>query len=119
MRQALAYSLTEAGHQVLAASGGAQLLALLDGRAPDIVISDFRLGGGETGIDVINTLRAAFDPALAAIIITGDTDPAPLRSMAGSGVLVRHKPLEAEALQAAIGELMAGAAAEKMPPERG
>jgi PAS domain S-box-containing protein len=119
VRQALAYSLAEAGHQVLAASGGAQLLALLDDRAPDIVVSDFRLGGGETGIDVINALRARFDPALAAIIITGDTDPAPLRSLAGSGVLVRHKPLDADALQAAIGELLAAAALKKMHSERG
>jgi len=66
------------------------------------VISDYRLGGGATGYDVIEATRAKFGAALPALIITGDTDPELTRKMAGQGIEVLFKPLAVEVLQASI-----------------
>ncbi len=98
----LAYALEGLGHEVVAAPCGKDLLANLDGRAPDVVVSDFRLAYDETGFDVIQSLRGVFGDTLPAIVITGDTDPNLLRSMADQGILVQHKPLKLDSLLAAI-----------------
>jgi two-component system, sensor histidine kinase len=63
------------------------------------------LGAGETGFDVIRGLRAKAGDDLPAILITGDTDPNLLRSMANRGIVVLHKPLDVDALHVCIGEL--------------
>jgi two-component system, sensor histidine kinase len=104
---ALVYALTNVGHQVVSASSGADLLPLLDGVRPDIIISDYRLSGGEDGYGVIDSLRKCFGDTLPAILITGDTDPAIIRRMAEYQISVQHKPLDLPALQAKIAELTA------------
>jgi signal transduction histidine kinase len=38
---------------------------------PDLVIADYQLGGGATGVDAIGVLRERFGHALPAIIVTG------------------------------------------------
>jgi len=38
---------------------------------PDLLIVDFRLESGHTGLEVIDTLRGAFGKALPAVIVTG------------------------------------------------
>lgn len=92
------------GHQVTAASSGIELFALLGSSAPDIVVSDFRLAKGETGFDVIENARALFGDALPALLITGDTDPTLIRSMADRGIIVQHKPLNIDTLQDCIAQ---------------
>ena len=104
VRKALVYALRAVGHQVAAAAGAA-LMAELGTLVPDIVISDYRLARGETGFDVISMARAAKGADLPALLITGDTDPSLLRSMVERGIVVLHKPLDLETLQAAIENL--------------
>jgi signal transduction histidine kinase/CheY-like chemotaxis protein len=106
VRDALTESLQMLGHQVVAAASQGALLAELDGLPPDVVISDYRLARGETGFDVITALRARFGAELPAILITGDTAPALLRSMTKRGINVLHKPIELDALQACLEVLM-------------
>jgi PAS domain S-box-containing protein len=108
--QALACSLRAMGHQVVAAADAAQLLQRLAGTAPAIVVSDFRLAGGQTGLDVIAAARAAFGPRLPALLITGDTDPSLMRGMSEHGIPIQHKPLAPDALLAAIEQVIAGQA---------
>jgi two-component system, sensor histidine kinase len=105
VRQALAHALTNAGHQVVAAVTGAELQAKLGKLPPDIVISDFRLTLGETGFDVISAVRATMGADLPAILITGDTEPNLMRSMADRGTAVLHKPLDLEMLKATLKDL--------------
>lgn len=100
--QALTLVLEDAGHEVLAATNGADLIARLAQQAPDIVISDYRLAAMETGFDVIEAARALFGQELPAFIITGDTDPALIRNMAERGITVHYKPLQMETFQACI-----------------
>jgi PAS domain S-box-containing protein len=112
---ACAAALEHAGHTVVAAASGEALLgalAALGGTALDIVVSDYRLMGGESGYEVITAVRARFGEALPAILITGDTDPQLLRSMADRGVVVLHKPLEIAMLQAWLEDLTAVATAD-------
>ena len=99
---ALACALEEIGHQVVTAATGDELLGRLGDRPPDVVISDYRLAGRQTGFDVIAAARAAFGDQLPALLITGDTDPKLMRSMADRGIVVQHKPLDIEALQLCI-----------------
>lgn len=97
--QALTLALKREGHEVVAATGGRLLLEQMGERRPDIVISDYRLPQKETGFEVIKDVRELFGDALPALIITGDTDPALVRSMADRGIAVLYKPLQMDALQ--------------------
>lgn len=105
---ALVLALESAAHEVVAAVTGRVLLERLGGNRPDIVISDYRLGDGETGLDVIEAARKAFGDDLPTLLITGDTGPALIRSMADRGVAVYYKPLRIEALLAAIRKVTDG-----------
>ena len=101
--EALVHALGRTGNEVIAATSGWSLLERLGSRVPDIVISDYRLAAGETGFDVIEAVRGVFDDDhLPAIIVTGDTDPALVRSMADRGIAVHYKPLRIDALLASI-----------------
>ncbi|MGV1836012.1 hybrid sensor histidine kinase/response regulator [Rhizobium rhizogenes] len=77
-----------------------------DGTAPiDLVITDYRLEAGTTGIEAIEEVRTHAGRRLPAIILTGDTSPARLRQVTESGHLLLHKPVDAEQMQQAITEL--------------
>lgn len=102
---AMVESLSSIGHQVVAAASREELLPRLADTAPDILISDYRLGGKENGYDVIATLRAKFGNTLPALIVTGDTDPAIIRSMTAKQISVMHKPLELEVLREKLAAL--------------
>ena len=43
-----------------------------DAKAPDLLVVDYRLEHGNTGLDAIQALRARFGP-VAAIMVTGST----------------------------------------------
>ncbi len=102
---AMATALRSIGHEVVAAASGEALHAALADRIPDIVVSDYRLAAGETGFDVISTVRAKAGRELPAILVTGDTDPRLVRNMAERGITVLHKPLDMDTLQAYIEDL--------------
>jgi CheY-like chemotaxis protein len=97
-----------AGHEVIAATTGIELLHRLGQQAPDIVISDYRLAAGETGFDVVRAVRATFGDAVPALIITGDTDPTLMRSMASYRISIEYKPLLQESLLLAISRFVEG-----------
>jgi DNA-binding NtrC family response regulator len=100
--RAFVLALESAGHEVISATSAKELLERLGQDTPDIVISDYRLGAAETGFNVIELLRTAFGADLPAIILTGDTDPALIRSMANRGIAVYFKPVQIDTLQTFI-----------------
>ncbi|MES2878056.1 MAG: PAS domain S-box protein [Pseudomonadota bacterium] len=102
MLQALVLALQTSGHRVIWATTAKEFIERLGQEAPDIVISDYRLGDTATGYDVIEAARAVFGAQLPAIIITGDTDPAVIRSMDERGIPIQFKPLQLDSLQALI-----------------
>ena len=102
---AMVAALLRLGHHITAASSGQELLEKLGEQAPDIVVSDFRLARGQSGFDVIEDTRAHFGEDLPALLITGDTDPGLIRSMADRGIVVQHKPLKIDSLLACIAQV--------------
>lgn len=79
-----------------------------DGTAPiDLVITDYRLEAGTTGLEAIEEVRTHAGRRLPAIILTGDTSPARLRQVTESGHLLLHKPVDPEQMRQAITELCA------------
>ncbi len=100
--QAFVLALESAGHEVISATSAKELLERLGQDTPDIVIADYRLGAAETGFNVIELLRTVFGADLPAIILTGDTDPALIRSMANRGIAVYFKPVQIDTLQTFI-----------------
>ena len=99
------------GHAVVEAGGLADLLPQLHGLkvAPQLIITDYRLRGDETGHKVVERLRDEYNDDTPAIIITGDTAPERLREAAAGGHVLLHKPVGPEQLR----EGMARALAER------
>ncbi len=67
------------------------------------ILVDYRLQDGFSGIDAARRLRDATGGEVPVIIITGDTSPDRLRTLRQSGFPVVHKPLDHQALLAAMG----------------
>jgi CheY-like chemotaxis protein len=104
IQRALARSLH--GHHVVAASGGAEALALLE-RDFDLVLCDLMMPG-VTGMDVAERLATSGHPALEVLVLMtgGAVTERAQRFLATTRLSVLHKPVE----PAALAELTAAAA---------
>lgn len=101
----LAGLLEEWGLHVVRADSGATLLEQLE-RAPDLLITDYRLGTGD-GLDVARVLRERYpDSGFQVVIVTGDTSPQSVRVLNDSGYQVLHKPVRPARLRALIAHLL-------------
>jgi CheY-like chemotaxis protein len=88
-------------------SGSSALAALLEHqRPPDLIISDFRLSGGKTGIDAIAQLRSAFTDAIPALLVSGDTGPEPAHEARANGLLLLRKPVDPMRLRAVLSRVL-------------
>jgi len=63
------------------------------GFKPDLIISDYRLENSVTGVEVISAINQILAKPIAAILITGDTDPKLLLDANNSGHMLLHKPV--------------------------
>lgn len=117
IREGMSTLLANWGHRVIAAGSGDEAIARLSDclLRPDLLICDYRLRGDENGAEVIERLRAKYNDALPAMLITGDTAQGRLAEAKARGVVVLHKPVSNAKLRAAIANLMA--AGEPLSPE--
>lgn len=112
--------LTSWGCRVVTAGSAASALARLaeiEGR-PDLIISDFRLGGTQTGINAITQVRSSVGESVPAFLISGDTTPERQRDARAHGLTLLHKPVPPLRLRAALNQLLRGptrAAAQPTP----
>ena len=83
-----------------------EALASVDAQRPDVIICDYRLRERQTGADVIKRLRERVGHEIPALLITGDTAPERLREAMASQIPLLHKPVPAEALKIALGQLL-------------
>ncbi len=67
---------------------------------PDLIISDYYLANGRTGIATIEWLRGELSAQIPAFLISGDTDPATLHEAKAKGFHLLHKPVNPMALRA-------------------
>jgi two-component system, sensor histidine kinase len=80
-------------------------------RAPDLIVCDYHLSGGATGIEAIGRLRGALP--IPAFLITSDVAVAESAEATASGIHVVHKPADAKILRATLRRLLGGSAREQ------
>jgi two-component system, sensor histidine kinase len=109
IRNAMAALLAGWGHETVVVGSGDEAIRQLSIREqrPDLIICDYRLRDGENGIRVIERLRAEYNEAIPAMLITGDTAPDRLAEAKASSLLLLHKPVSNGKLRAAIVHLIA------------
>jgi PAS domain S-box-containing protein len=72
--------------------------------SPQLVLSDYRLSGNLTGINVILNLRERLCKPFTSVLLTGDT-AAECRILAAKhGIIVLHKPVTPAALQSVLAD---------------
>lgn len=76
------------------------------GRAPDLILCDYHLTQGLTGIEAIQLLRENFGADIPAALITGDTASGTLKSIQANGLPVLQKPLKPAKLRAFLSHLL-------------
>ena len=95
---------------ILRSWGCRVITAMSDGKAleglteqdptPDLIISDYHLSDGRTGLQAIERLRAALSAQIPAFLISGDTTAETLREAKVKGCHLLHKPVDPMALRA-------------------
>lgn len=95
------------GYSVLTAGSDEAALMRVAQRQqrPDLVISDYHLASGKTGIRAIEQVNAAFGSSIPAILISGDTAADPLHDANERGYILLHKPVDPMRLRAVMHEL--------------
>jgi signal transduction histidine kinase len=110
----------QGAHPIVAGGEAAAREALADlGRAPDLIVSDYRLTEGAVGIEVVRRLRLAFEAEIPAAILTGDIAPAVLKAVADAGLPILSKPVRPDQLFGTLERLLAEPALETMPGKTG
>ncbi len=111
IREAMEQLLAGWGYEVVTASSGIEAIELLASRPtrPDLIISDYRLRDGETGIAAIENLRSEYNVTIPALLVTGDTAPDRLAEAEASNLLLLHKPVPNSRLRADMLNLIAHA----------
>lgn len=108
VRDTMVQLLTLQGHRVYAGQSAAEVKrihahARAVGDAPvDLIIVDYRLEDGATGLDAIEALCAHIGHPIPALIVTGDTSPSRIKEATASGHRILHKPISGEELHDAI-----------------
>ena len=104
IRAAMSMILGKWGHTVIAVASGEEALVNLAERpdTPDLIIADFRLREGESGIDAVEALRSEYNATIPAILITGDTAPDRLIEARAGGLPLLHKPVSGARLRTAM-----------------
>ncbi len=69
---------------------------------PELIITDFYLGGEVTGADIVALSRRQAEFLVPVIIVTGDTGPGRLKEMQALNCPVMHKPIQPMKLRALL-----------------
>ena len=83
------------------------LEAVQGGTKVDLLVTDFHLHGGETGLKVIAALREVVGPGLKSILITGDTSSAVRNLTQDRRLRVMSKPVDADQMLGLIEAFLA------------
>jgi PAS domain S-box-containing protein len=74
--------------------------------APDLLITDYHLSGGELGTQVIAALREAVSAEVRAVLVTGDTSTVIKHMPNDPRLRIASKPIDAEQLLSVLKELL-------------
>ncbi|MCX7034935.1 MAG: PAS-domain containing protein [Arenimonas sp.] len=92
--------------EVLAARDGDEALQRVAGAVPDLLMLDFHLDGGQTGLMLRERLAASMPPR-PCVIITADHSVDVRDAVAAAGCTLLHKPLKPLALKSVMARLLA------------
>lgn len=96
------------GCEVLLAESEVELLEELaahDYPLPDVLVSDYRLRKGQTGLQLVDAVRGRFGSEIPALIISGDVHPDALASVKQAGCHWLEKPVQDDELKRTLAEL--------------
>lgn len=79
------------------------------GFVPDVVISDFRLGGENNGLDVIAQVRRLSGWSVPACVVSGDTDADLMQAARAASLTLLHKPVRPAKLRSLVRHLASSA----------
>ncbi len=110
VRNATRMLLKSEGFQVVAAGSLEDALQQVAGDEPiDLLVTDYHLQDGKTGLDVIAAVRSAINPRLKTVLLTGDTSSAIMQLSRDGLMRVASKPINAEHLVSLLKSLLATA----------
>lgn len=95
IRELAADLMEQWGCRVFAGEFAEDVMRKLDiaGVRPDLLVCDYRLPHGMTGIHVIRRVRELWGAEVAALVLTGDTASETLYEIRDSGAILLHKPI--------------------------
>ncbi len=116
VKELLDQTLRDEGHLTVTASDGVTALGQVTAGAikPDVILADFNLPNGLTGLEFVAELRANLDLHIPAIILTGDISEETLRLIADNNCLQLNKPVKLNDLVDTIQRLL-----PSVPPRSG
>ena len=121
MRRGYELMLGALGMVVRATGGTAEALAAMgQDDPPDVIVADYNLDAGDTGMAAIAALRAAAGQPVPAVMITAQRDPRIARECAEAGVPLVEKPVRKDELSAVLLRLVGqrGSAERPIPADR-
>lgn len=120
VRMGLQVTLEGWNYRVLAADSVAAVTRLvMAGARPQAILADYRLRGGETGLDAIGVVQAHLGTRVPAIVITGDTAPERLLEVQAGGYRLLHKPVPTHELYRAVADIMQATDNVVLPASQG
>lgn len=111
VRDALELVLSLEGYPTRVADSGAGAMETFadHGLEIDVVVSDFHLGPGKNGLELLEEMREIAGRDLPAVILSGDTSPVLARIGSVSRVMLLRKPVDARQLITRLEELFGAA----------
>ena len=95
------------GHEVIPATHAAEARAHCEGRpAPDLLLVDYHLDDGESGIEVATALRLLWQLDVPCAVITADPTRTARDAAAAEGYALLQKPVKPAALKAIMQRLL-------------
>jgi CheY-like chemotaxis protein len=107
VRNATRLLLKAEGYQVAVSSSVAE--AVQQARAMpaiDLILSDYHLAGGETGVQAVRAVRELRNRTIRAVMMSGDTSSAIKALGPDQDFHIVSKPIDSEALLHIVGELL-------------
>lgn len=100
VRRSISLILADWGCRVSTACDAGQAVELVrKGHRPDVIIADYRLREGRSGINAAKEVELACGRPIPTIVLTGDTDPQRIAEVQRSGYRIAHKPIRPEKLK--------------------
>ena len=108
VRELLEMFLVQAGHRVHGAADGAAALELVcrSNLRPSVVVSDYNLPNGMTGLEMVARLRQTLAADVPFVILTGDTSAETLAAIGAQRCVQMSKPVKPDDLTRAIQHLL-------------